>query len=235
MIKQNIIIATLSLLTAINILGICYSYLIIKTNFFKQFKIQKRPHKLKNFYTRLPLICLNVIILLVITGTGLYFFSDIIIGDFKGVWVMLFEIAVILLIDDIYFYLWHRTMHENKFLYRSIHKTHHCASTPFPSEYLYAHPVEWIIGMVGPFLGIFLLQGVSIYSFWMVLIIRNLHELDIHSGIKSSFLTKYFPFSGTNEHHDLHHATLNGNYASTFSVWDKIFKTTIKTKPKFYN
>ena len=88
--------------------------------------------------------------------------------------------------------------------------------------------------MIGPFIGIFLLQGVSIYSFWLILIIRNLHELDIHSGLKSSYLTKYFPFSGTNEHHDLHHSILDGNYASSFSFWDKMFKTEISLKPKFY-
>ena len=89
--------------------------------------------------------------------------------------------------------------------------------------------------MIGPFLAIFLLNGVYIYSFWMVLLIRNLHELDIHSGLRSSYLTKYFPFSGTNEHHDMHHACLDGNYASAFSFWDKIFKTSITEKDKFYN
>ena len=126
-------------------------------------------------------------------------------------------------------------MHENKYIYSKIHKIHHRASTPFPSEYLYTHPLEWMIGMIGPFIGITLLGGVSIYSFWLLLIIRNVHELDIHSGLKSNFLIKKFPFSGTNEHHDLHHSILDGNYASSFTFLDKIFKTDIKIKPKFYN
>ena len=239
MIKDNIILSTLVLLLSINVFGFIYSYLIIKTNFFKKFKIQKRPHKLKNFYNRMPLICFNLIILMCITFVGLYYLSDSIyyLSDniFKNIGVIIFEVIIILIIDDIYFYLWHRLMHENRFLYNRIHKIHHRASTPFPSEYLYTHPIEWMVGMIGPFIGIFLLGGVCIYSFWLVLLIRNLHELDIHSGLKSSYLTKYFPFSGTNEHHDKHHAILKGNYASAFSFWDKMFKTTIDNNPKFYN
>ena len=238
-IENNIITSTLILILAINLFGFLYSYLIIKTNFFKKFKIQKRPHKLVNFYKRIPLISFNLIILMLITGFGLNYFSDNIyyLSDniLRDLGIMIFEIFIILMIDDIYFYFWHRLMHENKFLYHKIHKIHHRASTPFPSEYLYTHPIEWMVGMIGPFLGIFLLGGVCVYSFWMVLLIRNLHELDIHSGLKSSYLTKYFPFSGTNEHHDKHHAILKGNYASAFSFWDKMFKTTIDNNPKFYN
>ena len=234
MIHNNIIISTLSLMLTINLLGLLYSYLIIKTNIFKRFKLQDRPHKLKNFYNRLPLILFNLFILLSVTGFGLYYMSDYIISSFYSIWRMIFEIIIVLIIDDIFFYLFHRMMHQNRYIYKKIHKIHHRASTPFPSEYLYTHPLEWMTGMIGPFIGIFLLQGVSIYSFWLILIIRNLHELDIHSGLKSSYLTKYFPFSGTNEHHDLHHSILDGNYASSFSFWDKMFKTEISTKPKFY-
>ena len=234
MVNNNIILSTLLLMLSINLLGLLYSYLIIKTNIFKRFKLQNRPHKLKNFYKRLPLILFNLLILLLVTGLGLFYMSDYIIGSFNTIWIMIFEVIIVLMIDDIFFYLFHRMMHENKYIYQKIHKIHHRASTPFPSEYLYTHPLEWMTGMIGPFIAIFLLQGVSIYSFWLILIIRNLHELDIHSGLKSSYLTKYFPFSGTNEHHDLHHAIIDGNYASSFSFWDKMFKTEISSKPKFY-
>jgi len=235
MIENNIVLSTLLLLLFINLIGFLYSYLIIKTDFFKNYKLQKRPHKIEDLRNRSPLICMNISILMLITGLGLYYFPDFIIKDFSSLPILIFEIIIVLMIDDVYFYLWHRLMHENKFLYKKIHKIHHRATTPFPSEYLYVHPIEWIVGMIGPFIGIFLLGGVSLYSFWMILIIRNLHELDIHSGLKSSYLIKNFPFSGTNEHHDMHHAYLNGNYASAFSFWDKMFKTTITERNKFHN
>ena len=229
------VLSTLLLLLFINLIGFLYSYLIIKTDFFKDYKLQNRPHKIEDLRSRSPLICINIATLMLITGLGLYYFPDFIIKDFDGISIFIFEIIIVLMIDDIYFYLWHRLMHENKFLYKKIHKIHHRATTPFPSEYLYTHPIEWIVGMIGPFIGIYLLGGVSLYAFWIILIIRNLHELDIHSGLKSGYLTKYFPFSGTNEHHDMHHAYLKGNYASAFSFWDKIFKTSITERNKFHN
>ena len=229
------LITTLSILLIINILGIIYSYLIVNNKILYSIKLQTRPHKIENFYSRVPLIIFNLFILIAVTGLGLYFFSDYIIREFRNFSWTITEVMVVLLIDDVYFYFYHRLMHENKYIYRKIHKIHHRASTPFPSEYLYTHPLEWMIGMIGPFIGITLLGGVSIYSFWLLLIIRNVHELDIHSGLKSNFLIKYFPLSGTNEHHDLHHSILDGNYASSFTFLDKLFNTEIKTKPKFYN
>jgi len=229
------LITTLSILLIINILGIIYSYLIVNNKILYSIKLQTRPHKIENFYSRVPLIIFNLFILIAVTGLGLYFFSDYIIREFRNFSWTITEVMVVLLIDDVYFYFYHRLMHENKYIYRKIHKIHHRASTPFPSEYLYTHPLEWMIGMIGPFIGIILLGGISIYSFWLLLIIRNVHELDIHSGLKSNFLIKYFPLSGTNEHHDLHHSILDGNYASSFTFLDKLFNTEIKTKPKFYN
>lgn len=229
------LITTLSILLIINILGIIYSYLIVNNKILYSIKLQTRPHKIENFYSRVPLIIFNLFILVTVTGLGLYFLSDYIIREYQNFGWTVTEVLVVLLIDDVYFYFYHRLMHENKYIYRKIHKIHHRASTPFPSEYLYTHPLEWMIGMIGPFIGITLLGGVSIYSFWLLLIIRNVHELDIHSGLKSNFLIKYFPLSGTNEHHDLHHSILDGNYASSFTFLDKFFNTEIKTKPKFYN
>ena len=135
------------------------------------------------------------------------------------------QLFIILIFDDTFFYFLHRSMHENKYIYKKIHKIHHRANSPMPIDYLYVHPLEWMSGFIGPFIGILLLGGVSIYVFWLYLIVRNLHELDIHSGLKSSFLNRLFPLSGTNEHHDLHHAKRDGNYSSTFTLWDTIFKT----------
>ena len=48
----------------------------------------------------------------------------------------------------------------------------------------------------------------------------------MHSGFKSKF-SKWIPFWGETEHHDKHHESLNGNYATTFTFWDEIFGTKI--------
>ena len=229
------LIITLSILIVINLLGIFYSYLITIKGFLNPIKLQSRSYKANILKKRLPLILFNLLTLILVTGIGLYFFADYIISDFISLEWIIVEVLFVLFIDDFYFYFFHRFMHENKYIYRKIHSIHHRATTPFPSEYLYTHPLEWMGGMPGPFIGILLLGGVSIYSFWLLLIIRNLHELDIHSGLKSNPLIKYFPFAGTNEHHDLHHSIFDGNYASSFVLLDKVFKTDIKSKPRFYN
>ena len=40
---------------------------------------------------------------------------------------------------------------------------------------------------------------------------------------ESSILYNLLPFYGKNEHHDIHHSKRDGNYASTFIIWDIIF------------
>jgi len=120
-------------------------------------------------------------------------------------------------------------MHKNQYILNKVHRIHHKAIAPFALEYIYVHPLEWIFGYVGPFLAIFLISifvPINIFAFWLYQLIRNLHELDVHSGFKS-FLSKYIPFWGESEHHDLHHEKLNGNYATTFTIWDYLFNTKI--------
>ena len=115
-------------------------------------------------------------------------------------------------------------MHKNKFLYERIHIIHHKASNPFPADYLYEHPLEWIMGLLGPFIAFLILGEVYFETIVLYLIVRVLHELDIHSGIKSS-MYKYFPFAGVNEYHALHHKYHSNHFSSLFSFWDIIFKT----------
>ena len=103
-IENNIIVSTLVLLLSINIFGFFYSFLIIRTNFFKKFKIQKRPHKIANFYQRMPLICFNLAILIAVTGTGLYLFSGSIyyLSDnfLRDLGIILFEVFIIFQSDS---------------------------------------------------------------------------------------------------------------------------------------
>ena len=71
------LITTLSILLIINILGIIYSYLIVNNKILYSIKLQTRPHKIENFYSRVPLIIFNLFILVTVTGLGLYFFSSL--------------------------------------------------------------------------------------------------------------------------------------------------------------
>jgi len=222
---DNIVYLTLFLLILINAYGFMYSYLITDKSFFVKSKIQSKMISFSVLKERTPLVLFNVSILMILTVIGLVFFRGYYIKEYVSLSYIFIEVFFVLLIDDFFFYLLHRMMHENKYIYKKIHKIHHRANTPIPFDYIYVHPFEWLSGFIGPFIGMLILGGISIYSFWLYLIVRNVHEIHIHSGIKSSFLTKMIPFYGNNEHHDFHHAKRDGNYSSTFTLWDKIFKT----------
>ena len=222
---NNYILTTVLLLIFINLYGFLYSYVIVKYDIFNNKRIQNRKNTLDLLLSRIPLIIFNVSVLILLNVLGLYFFKDLFITNFSSFGFCIFEVFFVLFIDDMYFYFLHRYMHKNKFIYKTIHKIHHRANTPMPIEYIYVHPLEWSSGMIGPFLGMIIIGGISFEAYLMYLIIRNLHEIHIHSGIMTSIIHKVFPFYGNNEHHDIHHSKRDGNYGSTFTLWDKLFKT----------
>ena len=234
-------IITISLILIINVFAFIHSYLFV-TGKIRIGKIQGNPSPdIKYFIKHIPRVLINIISLMLLSGLGIYFFHDntifasihIINEETVLPMVVIAQLAVIFIIDDTFFYFIHRLIHVNKFLYKKIHRIHHEANMPIAIDYIYAHPIEWMVGYIGPFIGIFLYGGVSIYTFWLYLIIRNLHEIFVHSGIKSSFfMYKIFPLFANNEHHDIHHSKYECNYASTLTLWDTLFKTRIKYSEK---
>ena len=227
------IIITVAILFCTNLIGYIYTALILHTNLINDYRIQPKKYFARRFYKRLPLILFNISILLSVGAVGVYLFYDILDFSIPTPGLFLFQLILIFLIDDLYFYLYHAALHT-KFLYKRIHKTHHRSTMPIPMEYIFTHPLEWFLGAIGPFIGLAVIAiffpQVNIYAFWTMSALRNLHELDIHSGIKSSKIASVIPFYGTTEHHDLHHSRNKGNYASTFTIWDKVFGTEITDK-----
>jgi len=200
----SIAIYTIVLLVCTNLFGLLYSMLVLYTPIFKKFSIQKKSYVKGVFAKRMPLYLFNITLLLTISGVGAYF-----------------------VIDDIFFYFYHRWLHENKFMLKNVHSIHHRATKPFPLEYLYAHPIEWMLGMIGAFLGFAILlifMPVNVYAFWIFGALRNLHEIHIHSDLELPVSSK-IPLLSKTKHHDDHHAKLTGNYSSTFVWMDRLFKT----------
>ena len=224
------IVITVAILFCTNLIGYIYTALILHTDLINDYRIQPKKYFAKRFYQRFPLILFNIFILLSVGAVGVYLFYDILDFSIPTPGLFLFQLILIFLIDDLYFYLYHAALHT-KFLYKRIHKTHHRSTMPIPMEYIFTHPLEWFLGAIGPFIGLAFIAiffpQINIYAFWTMSALRNLHELDIHSGVKSSKITSAIPFYGTTEHHDLHHSRNKGNYASTFTIWDKVFGTEI--------
>ena len=230
MTRETIAFGTVGVLLASNLFGLIYSMVVLKTTTFKKFRIQTKAYKEGVFGSRMPLFIFNFIILLIFSGVGTYFMYDLFDVQNTPWWMIAIQVVLAFVIDDIWFYMIHRWLHENKFMLKHVHSIHHRATTPFPLEYLYAHPAEWMIGMLGVVFGfglMLLFMPVSIYSLWIFGGLRNLHEIHIHSDLQLPILSK-LPLISKTKHHDDHHSKLTGNYSSTFVWMDKIFKTDFK-------
>ena len=222
----SIAIYTIVLLICTNLFGLIYSMLVLYTPIFKKFSIQKKPYVKGVFAKRMPLYLFNIILLLTISGVGAYFGFGFLKQD-VSIGIIVFQVVFAFVIDDIFFYFYHRWLHENKYMLKTVHSIHHRATKPFPLEYLYAHPIEWMLGMIGAFLGFAILlifMPVNIYAFWIFGGLRNLHEIHIHSDLELPVSSK-IPLLSKTKHHDDHHAKLTGNYSSTFVWMDRLFKT----------
>ncbi len=193
---------------------------------------KRKPGALKK---RLPLIYGNLAMLFVLNAPVLVLVSDHFPMTVPKLGVAALQVAVLLVVDDTYFYWLHRALHRVPKLYQWIHKVHHKAYAPVPIEYIYVHPAEWLLGGVGPAIGVGLLLAVygemSAWTFWTWGAIRTLHELDIHSGVRA-WTRGMVPLYADMTHHDLHHARpAKGNYASTFTFWDWVCRTEISRDP----
>jgi sterol desaturase/sphingolipid hydroxylase (fatty acid hydroxylase superfamily) len=96
------------------------------------------------------------------------------------------------------------------------------------------HPIEWMSGAFGPVLVVLAIpaaQGeMSCYLLvgWQAW--RTLHEIDIHSGLRSP-LTRWVPLWGGMKHHDLRHAKpTRFNYSILLALLDCVFGATMDEK-----
>ena len=230
MTREWVALGTILVLVGSNLFGLLYSMLVLKTDLFKSFRIQSKSYQEAIFRKRMPLFLFNFVILLCVAGAGSYLIYDSIETSFTSLWIIGLQVLFAFIVDDAWFYFFHRWLHENKFMLRHVHSIHHRATTPFPLEYLYAHPLEWMLGMIGVGIGfalILIVMPINIYAIWIFGLLRNLHEIHIHSDLELPFFSNV-PFLSKTKHHDDHHSKLAGNYATTFNWMDRIFKTTFK-------
>jgi methylsterol monooxygenase len=221
-----ITIVTLSILTVFTTIGALASWWFHRKGMADSIALQGPKRNPGQFTERVPVIMMNLAGLFIAPALVLPFIESGFDLAWPGVWLVLGQTVFILLCDDALFYWWHRLLHENKTLYRRIHRIHHKAYAPLP------HPVEAGVGALGSIIGMLLLEfalgGINAWAFWGFVVWRQAHELNIHSGIKSVVLHRLFPISPT-ENHDLHHARPNcGNYGSLFGFWDLAMGTRAK-------
>jgi sterol desaturase/sphingolipid hydroxylase (fatty acid hydroxylase superfamily) len=136
-------------------------------------------------------------------------------------------ITFFMLVEDFFFYWFHRLLHW-RVIYPYIHKIHHTHSSTVGIAAEYSHPIEFIFSNMLPtsagpaILG----PNVHLITVWAWFVIRFAETLDGHCGYEFSWSPfRLIPFSGSAEYHDFHHAANIGNYGSFFSIWDSVFGT----------
>ena len=72
MTREELAIKTILLLIGTNAIGLVYSLIVLKTNWFSSFQIQKKPYEKGVFSKRMPRYLVNFSILLILSGVGAY-------------------------------------------------------------------------------------------------------------------------------------------------------------------
>jgi sterol desaturase/sphingolipid hydroxylase (fatty acid hydroxylase superfamily) len=139
------------------------------------------------------------------------------------------RMVLCLVVDDAWFFGYHRMLHQIPFLYKHIHKPHHVFTAPFPLVALAQHPVEMLLQSVGGQLGALVLLHAHPLEFWLYLAVRIYFGVEDHVGVAVPWsLSRLLPgVFGGSEFHDEHHVKFTGNYASVLPLLDRLFGTAL--------
>lgn len=140
---------------------------------------------------------------------------------------LLFEVSVIIVLHDAYFYWAHRAMHH-PWLFRRFHRIHHKSRTPTPwAAYAFA-PLEAIVetGILPLAALIIPMHQLTVFIFVTHMIVRNVighagHELFPRWWLRMPVVR----LITTTMHHDLHHSSGRHNFGLYFTWWDRLCGT----------
>lgn len=132
---------------------------------------------------------------------------------------------IALILDDFFYYLYHRYSHELRFLW-NFHVVHHSSEHYNLSVALrqswFSNSVNWIFYLPMALLGFPLSVRATAHGFNLI------YQFFIHTKFvsKLGFLEYIF---NTPSHHRAHHGVnnpyLDKNYAGIFIIWDRLFGT----------
>lgn len=136
----------------------------------------------------------------------------------QAIWAQL--LAAIFL-GEVWFYLAHRCFHSNHFLWK-FHKMHHSIKEMSWSAAFRAHPVDFLVVVMGANFPALLL-GIELEPIVLFIALERLHTVLLHSNVNFDFgwLGKLIV---SPQYHHLHHeyGRLNHNYAGMFVFLDVI-------------
>lgn len=142
--------------------------------------------------------------------------------------VLAIKILVGFVVIDTWQYWCHRTMHMNKWLYRTFHSRHHRLYVPYAFGALYNHPVEgFLLDTVGT--GIAAIVTMQTPREQLVMYtLATLKTVDDHCGYALPWDLYRWVFPNNLIYHDIHHQMwgIKTNFSQPFfCFWDKVTKT----------
>lgn len=145
-----------------------------------------------------------------------------------GIGYLILSVALLILLQDTYFYWTHRLMHHRWF-FRWSHAVHHRSVSPSPwTAYSFAPAEALVHAAFVPLTALVLpVHQVALFLFLSFMIVRNVQG---HLGIE--LLPRGFTrhwlgrWSTTAVHHDLHHRNARKNFGLYFTFWDRLLGTT---------
>jgi methylsterol monooxygenase len=210
-------------------MGILFA-LLERSGWIEQYKIQPTRHltlaafveATKNFLST------YLIVIAVMISIG-YPFLDWFVqhwaDEFPSWWTILWQQAAALVLEDFFEYWGHRLLHV-PWLYQRIHKVHHHFQTPFAFTGAYAHPLEIVWLAMATFFPAFILRP-HLFTFYVWINLRQFDTTITHCGYDLPNPFHWLPFDlyGGTRFHDFHHTAFNYNFASRFTVIDKLCGT----------
>ena len=136
------------------------------------------------------------------------------------------EFFLICIINDFFFYLFHRIVHFPKFYW--IHKDHHLyRRNSFSLVNHYLHEIEICIFIIPPIIAPILFNS-HIYIVWIYMLLTNFNGIYGHSGYNFKLLNFFLLIDPID--HDNHHKHPKTNFSTgfLFSIIDRLFNTHYK-------
>jgi sterol desaturase/sphingolipid hydroxylase (fatty acid hydroxylase superfamily) len=180
-------------------------------------KIEKNTLTIDLLYKTLKLVMINLLLIPIISYLSYPFIK--IQSNFSFFDFLYFPLFII--VEEIGFYTTHRILHL-PFFYKHFHKIHHEWKYPIALSCIYAHPFEFIFSNLSPtiftmFLLSYLNIVISIYVYWLWMIIGFMNTIWVHSGYSRKTDKQYLP-------HFYHHISFGNNYGISIFM-DKLFGT----------
>ena len=148
-------------------------------------------------------------------------------------WPIALQVLFFLVTHDFYIYWFHRWQHANKVLWRT-HEAHHSNKQVDWIAGTRSHTIEIIINQTIEFLPIFLL-GADPAVVPIKGLVDGIWGMYIHANINLSFGRFKYILNGPEFHlwhHANHQEVFYANFATKFSIWDKIFGTLYETNSR---